>query len=376
MKNIFILTITIGFIVCFLFTWYFLLPIYLIDLGASDKTINIAYFIFNITFYIGQIPGGILSDRFGRKPVIVITTLLYALSGYGMHQSSSWLEALIFYTIGSLSSSIQLPAIYAMIFESQKQKGLSFSMTSFSYNLGLALGPLLGALLIEKTNLKGLLLIYSIIAFLISIIRLLFLEETLNAKNLKPKEKINFDKSFFILMIGGIFFFLSVTLTINGPYTSLYLKEGLNLSEKEVNLVFTKTGITTALTCLILGKIIDHVNTAKAWAIASLLHPLLLLFWVSLRNSTILLILSVIFAEIAYIAYPILVSKAFPENLRGRGLGLFGFVTGSVGSLSPLFLNVFNKDTSFLLPFILATIFGILSFWIIIRVGGDLKDEH
>lgn len=376
MKNISVLTITIGLVVCFLFTWYFLLPIYLKELGASDKIINIAYFIFNVTFYIGQIPGGTLSDRFGRKPVIVITTLLYALSGYGMYLSSNWIDALIFYSIGSLSSSIQLPALYAMIFESQKQKGMSFSMVSFSYNLGLALGPLIGATLLWRTDVKGLILIYAIISLLIGILRLLLLKETLMTKNTRLVDKIDIDKKLLTLLVGGTFFFLSVTLTINGPYISLFLKESLNLSEKEINLVFTKTGITTAATCFILGKIIDYMNPAKAWALASLLHPILLLLWAFLKGSTILLILSTAFIEMAYIAYPILVSRAFPESTRGKGLGLFGSITGGLGSLSPILLNIFNKNSSFLLPFVLAAIFGILSFWIIIRIGGDPKNEY
>ncbi|MCS7233253.1 MAG: MFS transporter [Synergistetes bacterium] len=376
MKNILILTITIGILSCLLFSWYFLLPLYLKELGASDKMINVAYFIFNLIFYIGQVPGGILSDKFGRKPIIAITTIVYAFSGYGIHLSKNWIEAFIFYSIGCLSSSIQLPAIYAMTFESQKHKGLSFSLTSFSYNLGLALGPLIGAFLLKKTDIKGLLIIYSIAAFIIGITRIILLEETLSKRNLDPREKASLLRGKLFLFSGGIFFFLSITLTINGPYISLYLKESLNLLEKDINMIFTKIGITSALTCLAFSKIVGHIDPAKTWAIASLLHPFLLFLWALLRAPLFILILSTIFVEIAYIVYPILASKAFPEKLRGKGLGLFGFVTGGMGSLSPLLLNLFNEKPPLPLPFVLATIFGFLAFWFIIKAGGDFKNEH
>ncbi|KUK13981.1 MAG: hypothetical protein PWQ16_1032 [bacterium] len=377
MKNIITLTITINILVCSLFSWYFLLPVYLKTLGASEKVINIAYFLFNLTFYIGQIPGGVLSDKLGRKPVIVATTLLYALSGYGMYLSSNWLEASIFYSLACISSSVQLPAIYAMIFESQKRRGFSFGMTSFSYNLGIALGPLLGAFLIKKGNIRDLLLLYSVTALIVSILRLTFLEETLSRQQkLKEKDKIKIGRQELLILTGGIFFFLSVSLTINGPYISLFLKEGLSLSEQEINLTFTKIGIATALTCLVLGKIIDFVDSAKTWAITSFLHPLTLFLWsYYFKLSMGILIISCILAEAAYIAHPILVSRMFPKEQRGKGLGFFGFITGSIGSVSPLLVNLFDDKKSLYTPFVLATLFGFLSFWFIIKSGGGLKNE-
>lgn len=377
MKNILTLTITINVLVCSLFSWYFLLPIYLKELGATEKAINTVFFLFNFAFYLGQVPGGILSDRLGRKPVVVITTLLYAIAGYGMYLSKSWLEASIFYSLGAISSSIQLPAIYAMIFESQKRKGLSFGITSFSYNLGIALGPLIGAFLLERGNIRTLLLLYSIIALLVSALRLVLLEETLHPQAKETKGDIRIGKRELFIFAGGIFFFLSVTLTINGPYISLFLKQELNLPEREINLTFTKIGIATATTALLLGKLIDHIDSAKAWAMASLLHPITLLLWSRyLKTSLIPLIISEVLAEAAYIAYPILVSKIFPKEQRGRGLGVFGFTTGSIGSLSPLLLNLLSGQKDFTTPFLLASIFGFLSFWIIIRLGGDVKNDH
>jgi len=374
-KNVIVLTATIGPLVCSIFSWYFLFPIYLKEIGASDRTINVLYFIFNLTFYIAQVLGGILSDKFGRKPIVVGTTLLYALSGYGIIYSKDWLSASLFYAVAPFSSSIQAPAIYALTFESQNARGLAFGMTSFSYNLGLALGPLLGALLFEKIGISGLLKIYSITALVVGIIRWLFLEETLKAKEVDPKHiRINLDRKKTLTFIGGSFFFLSLSLTINGPYISLFQKEILNYSQKEINLVFTQMGIACAIASLIFGKMADHMDSAKAWAVTSLLHPLLLLGWVMIKGSLILLVGSAIFAEMAYIAYPIFVSSIFEESIRAKGLGMFGFVTGSIGSLSPLLLNIFEGQ-NLNIPFILATIFGLMSFSVIIKLGGD-RNEH
>lgn len=374
MKNILTLTITIGPLVCSIFSWYFLFPLYLKDMGASDRTINVLYFLFNLTFYIAQIPGGILSDKLGRKPIVAGTTLVYALAGYGMAHSESWISASLFYVAATLSSSVQMPALYALLFESQNKKGLAFGLTSFSYNLGLAFGPIVGALLLEKVGIRGLLLIYSLTATVVGLVRWLFLEETLNLKENDSTISLAMNKTRLMTIVGGTFFFLCLTLTINGPYISLFQKENLKLSEQEINTVFAQTGIASAIGSLIFSKIIDNLNPAKVWAISSLLHPLTLMGWAVFNGLIPLLMTSAILAEIAYIAYPIFVSSVFEERSRGKGLGLFGFITGSLGSFSPLILNLFNTPNPNL-PFLLATLFGFLSFSVIIILGGDSNES-
>ncbi len=372
MRNIITLTITIIILVCTVFSWYFLLPLYLKDLGASEKIISILYFLFNLAFYIGQIPGGILTDKIGRKPIIVGTTLLYALAGYGMAFSSSWLSVSIFYMVSLLSSSIQMPAILALIFESQDRKGTSFGMTSFSFNLGIAIGPFIGAMLLGKVGIKGLFLIYSITALLMGIARWIFLKETLKRKpEYESIKDLKMDKTRLMTIIGGTLFFMCLSLTLNGPYISLFQKENLGLSKTEINIIFSKAGIISAIGVLIFGKIADRIDPAKSWAVSSLLHPAFLLGWVLLKGYLPLLFTSTLLAEIGYVVYPIFVSTTFTESSRGRGLGIFGFITGSVGSFSPLLVNLLNKITGPLTPFLLALGFGSGAFWIIIKAGGE-----
>ncbi|MCD6363024.1 MAG: MFS transporter [Synergistetes bacterium] len=375
MRNIITLTITIILLVCTVFSWYFLLPLYLKSLGASDKAISVLYFLFNLAFYIGQIPGGFLTDRIGRKPIVVGTTLLYALAGYGMAFSSSWIGVSIFYIINALSSSIQMPAILALVFESQEKKGTSFGMTSFSFNLGIAIGPFIGAMLLERIGIKGLLTIYSIAALSMGVARWIFLEETLRATGHEhgSLKDLRMNRTRLLTIIGGTLFFMSLSLTLNGPYISLFQKEGLGLSEPEINIIFSKAGIISAIGVLIFGKIADRIDPAKSWAISSLLHPLLLLGWALLKGCLPLLFISILLAEICYVVYPIFVSTIFSESSRGRGLGIFGFITGSIGSLSPLLVNALSGITEFFTPFLLALGFGAGAFGIIIKVGGERR---
>ena len=59
--------------------------------GMSDTTTILLYVLFNIVFVFVAIPSGSLSDRIGRKPVIVVSFLLFALTSVVMTKADTLL---------------------------------------------------------------------------------------------------------------------------------------------------------------------------------------------------------------------------------------------------------------------------------------------
>jgi MFS family permease len=45
-----------------------------------DATIILLYVLFNILFVLTAIPSGTLSDRLGRRPVLAVSFLLFAIT--------------------------------------------------------------------------------------------------------------------------------------------------------------------------------------------------------------------------------------------------------------------------------------------------------
>jgi MFS family permease len=74
--------------------------------GMDDATIILLYVLFNILFVLTAIPSGTLSDRLGRRPVLAVSFLLFAITCAVMALASNlWLLALGFALFGLYKGS-------------------------------------------------------------------------------------------------------------------------------------------------------------------------------------------------------------------------------------------------------------------------------
>ena len=88
-QNVSVLSITVLFVLIAFFSWYPVLPIYLQELGANDFQVGFSYTLITLSYTLMQFLGGILSDHFGRRLLIIIPSfafpLLYFLAGNASH---------------------------------------------------------------------------------------------------------------------------------------------------------------------------------------------------------------------------------------------------------------------------------------------------
>ncbi|ATX81582.1 putative arabinose efflux permease, MFS family [Mariprofundus ferrinatatus] len=117
--------------------------------GVTPMLVGVALGVYGLTMAIFQIPFGMLSDRFGRKPIITIGLLLFALGSLIAAMSDTIWGVIIGRAIqGSGAIAAAMMALMADLTEEQERTkamaimGVAIGM---SFTLALMVGPILNA---------------------------------------------------------------------------------------------------------------------------------------------------------------------------------------------------------------------------------------
>jgi len=73
------------------------------DIGLTDQIAIILYVFFYVVYVIAAIPAGMLSDRIGRKPVLITSYLLFAVVSLGLIFASTLYSVLAFFAVYGIS---------------------------------------------------------------------------------------------------------------------------------------------------------------------------------------------------------------------------------------------------------------------------------
>ncbi len=158
------------------------------QLDASTAQVQLTISAYLIGFAVGQIFYGPVSDRHGRKPVLVAAIALYCVASLACALSTS-IEMLIvaraFQALGGSSGIVLTRAIVRDI-HSGARAGRELSLIGSVMALAPILAPIAGGLVQTGFGWRATFLTLVIIGLLGAVIVLLLLPETLNARSAEP----------------------------------------------------------------------------------------------------------------------------------------------------------------------------------------------
>jgi DHA1 family multidrug resistance protein-like MFS transporter len=257
-----------------------ILPLYVIDLGASYTLLGVIISAYGAVQLFAQIPSGRLSDRVGRKPLILLGMLSFSITAplYIMVTSAPWVIPLR--VLGGLGSSLVWPIAMALIIDrSDKfQRGRAMGWYNASFYFALAIGPAIGGGLYELLGLSAPFYFWSLLTLASFFIILFRVEEP--ARNPYSEGKtasgaegtaageglhdVGLEKGQLILKgylptfvaCCGVVMWAGITagfiMTLLPSYAG-----GLGLSGLEIGMLYFAFGIATALSNIYFGKVSD-----------------------------------------------------------------------------------------------------------------------
>jgi MFS family permease len=127
-----------------------LLPRYADAFDASDLTIGLLMSSFSAMQFVFAPAWGRLSDRIGRRPVLILGLAGSALF-YGLFSYATWLGSLAWIFVARIGAGIAgatIPTAQAFIADSttEQDRGKGMALIGAAFGIGFTFGPLLGSL--------------------------------------------------------------------------------------------------------------------------------------------------------------------------------------------------------------------------------------
>ena len=122
------------------------LPFYAENIGATPIQLGFLMAVYSLTQLLFAPIWGRISDRIGRKPVIIIGILGLSLSFYLMAISTSLWMLFVARIIGGILSSANMPTVMAYVADitSPEDRGKGMGVVGAATGLGFVFGPALG----------------------------------------------------------------------------------------------------------------------------------------------------------------------------------------------------------------------------------------
>lgn len=227
------------------------LPFYAEEMGASPAQLGLLMAVYSVMQLLFAPMWGRISDRIGRKPVMVIGITGLALSFFLMAIATELWMLFAARIIGGLLSSANMPTVMAYVADitTEEDRGKGMGIVGASVGLGFILGPAIGGIF-SKTSLSMPFYIAGISSLITVLLVVLVLKESLS----RPKEHVQTEKQSLRQVFGSpisilyvLQLFVSLSLAGLEATFAYFAAEKAGLGTVELGYIFMIMGLAGAV---------------------------------------------------------------------------------------------------------------------------------
>jgi len=318
-----------------------------------------------VGYSVSQILYGPLSDRFGRKPLMLIGSLFFILSS-GICLLSENIDTLIYARLlqgfgaaaGGVIATVAVKDVFKL-----KDQGAVFAIMNIAFALAPAVGALLGVLLSPETIFWVLLVAAAVLFISVT----LFFPETIQAKSYDALTVKSLLKNYVSLFKDHQFFFATFVLGLNISVIYACLVEApdifVNILKLEKTnflyllIIMVVAVIFGSLVCAKLSRIIRHKFIINFGMVCTLISGISCVYAFKMLTGfelslVLTLVLSLAFVGISF-TVPLLTPIAL-ENFStnaGAAASIMGFMQMGIASITTAIMSQLNYGSEFCLAF-------------------------
>ena len=315
--------------------------------GATPLLVGLAISIYGLTQALLQIPFGLMSDRFGRKKIIIIGLLLFA-SGSIIAALSDTIYGILIGRALQGSGAIAA-AIMALAADLTQEAHRTKAMASIGISIGLsfAVAITLGPIIAGLAGIQGIFWLTAGLAFMAIMVVAWIVPNPEQSKihpdtELIPSQFSKVLKDFNLLRLDYGIFILHLILTSSFVVVPLLMRDAGLIQEQHwmVYLPVMLFSMVFVIPFIILAEKKRKMKTVFTGAIALLViaNLGLFLFYQNLAGIITFLLLFFCGFNLLEATLPSLISKTAPGDLKGTAMGAYSsaqfmgaFVGGTLG---------------------------------------------
>ena len=353
---------------------FMLFPVMSVYAGDYDRStpflIGMAIGIYGLTQALLQIPFGYLSDRFGRKPILIIGLLIFLIGSVVAAHASNIIFVVIGRALqgGGAISAVLMAFLADSISEDNRAKANAF--VGFQIGVAFMLSLIIGPIITSRIGLSGLFWVIG----LLSIIAMLIV---LSLEHSKP---INYYRLSFgafretlsreLIALDFSVFSLHLILASGFIVMPLLIMENQIVSMIDNWQLYLPAVLLSFIGMIPLIIISEKFKKTKYMLLLSIFLLIIsqIIFYISNLNFSVFLITLTIF----FVAFntieailPSLLSKTASTSKRGLAMGIFStsqflgtFIGGAIGGL---IYDIYDLNSVFLF-----TIFVAIIWWFMV----------
>ncbi len=366
------------------FLWRPYWGLYILELGGSKSVIGGLATLQAFSSLLLMFPGGILADRFGRKRVILASSLFSVVPPIIFLYSSQWTTLIIGILVSSLSA-LAVPAQNALIAESlpPEKRAMGFGFYTMAWYLFIVFAYPFGGYLMDSLGVVtgthlGLILSLLVMTPII-LLQWRFIRETYQPTMetvrtlMSPKAFITQLRSapsqLWILFVVAIL--SSFGFQVFWSFVTVYCVQVVGMNMMQWSIVSVASNLVAAVFMMPSGHLSDRARRKPYIVASQVLTSVSSLGYVASTGFPGVLVTRIlgglgeglggnVFSSVGGPVWQALIIDVAPENYRGSILGLMGTVTGFVSSPAPIVGGYLYEGISPQSPFILSFALGAL----------------
>lgn len=304
--------------------------------------------VFAVSAFVGSVLGGALTDRLGRKGIVIFSLIATSLSNVVMGLVDSLAAFYLVALLSGILTDVGGPAHQAMVADvlPEDKRAQGFGILRVAFNLAVTIGPVIGGFIAARSYL-ALFLTDAVVSLLVAGLIYLYLPETKPAPHPSaPRESLAatfrgyarvLQDRLFMLFMGASLLMVLVYMNMNTTL-GVYLREAHGVPESGYGYILSLNAAMVVLFQFWITRRLQRFPPMRMMAAGTGLYAIGFAMYGFVSAYALFLLAMAIITVGEMIVTPVaqaLSTNLAPEAMRGRYLAVYGFSWGVPYAIGP-----------------------------------------